>query len=503
MRMRICVIVGAVVMAAAALGSVHAEPIALVNGTILDGNGGTPIRDGVLVIDGKRITAVGGPRTAIPVGARRIDVSGKYLIPGMMDANAHLVYEVSPEFMVRFEGQLVDIAKEAAQVALKAGLTTLFDTWGPLEELKAARDQINRGEVPGSRVFIAGNIIGVNGPLSRDFYGLSTEGAVSAQTFARINARWEQGMGKEVIFLTPDELRARTREYMDKGVDFIKIGVSGHGGEIYGLLNFSPQQLQVMVDEARARGMTVQTHTMTMEALRIFAAGDFDLAQHCSTTLREAVPADGVLKLIPDSTVELLIKRKRNCTLNAYTEAEMRRRIGDPERKINLEDPHFAETGPGSADRADAILAHQNEIKVIKAGVTMLMVTDAGVPWIDSPIIHRTSPCWRMKYQCLHYLGEGHIAWLRAVHEKGMQPMEMLKAATRNVAVAYRKLDDLGTLERGKLGDVVVLNSDPLTDPEHYADIFMVMKDGQIVDRDALPVNNVLTKLNAPRLLTR
>lgn len=502
--MRVCTgaVLGALMMVAAALVPVQAEPVALVHGTILDGNGGTPIDRGVLLIEGKRITAVGGPRTPIPEGARRIDVSGKYLIPGMMDANAHLVYEASPEFMVKFEGQLEEIAREAAQVALKVGLTTLFDTWGPLQEIKTVRDQINRGEVPGSRVFIAGNIIGVNGPLSRDFYGLPIEG-VSEQTVARINARWEQGVGHEVLFMTPEELRTRMRAYMDKGVDFIKIAVSGHGAATNGLLNFSPQALQVMIEEARARGMTVQTHTMTMEGLRIFASGDFDLAQHCSTTLREAVPADGVLKLIPDSTVQLLARRKLGCTLNAYTDVEMRRRMRDPERKINLDDPHFTETGPGSAERADAILAHQNEIKLIKAGVPMLMVTDAGVPWIDSPLIQRTSPCWRNKYQCLHFLGEGHIAWLRAVHEKGMAPMEMLKAATRNVAAAYRKLNELGTLERGKIADVVVLDADPLADQENYARIHLVMKDGQVVDRDALPVNNVLTKLNAPRLLER
>jgi imidazolonepropionase-like amidohydrolase len=371
-----------------------------------------------------------------------------------------------------------------------------------LQEIKAARDQINRGDIPGSRVFIAGNIIGVNGPLSRDFYGLPVDG-FSEETISRINSRWEQGVGHETLFMTPEELRVRIREYMDKGIDFIKVAVSGHGAATNGLLNFSPQALQVIIEEARARGMTVQTHTMTVEALRIFAAGDFDLAQHCSTTLREAVPQDGVLKLIPDSTIQLIVKRKLSCSLNAYTDMEIRRRIDDTERKIDIDNPRFTLTGPNSASRADTLIAHQNELKLIRAGVQMLMVTDAGVPWIDSPLIRRTSPCWRNKGQCLHFLGEGHIAWLRAVHEKGMAPMEMLKAATRNVAAAYKKLDDLGTLERGKLADVVVLDADPLADPDNYGRIHLVMKDGRVVDRDALPVNNVLTKLNAPRLATR
>src|SRR5688572_17238462 len=73
----------------------HRAPVAYVGGTIIDGNGGPLIEDGVLVIEGERIAAVGGRGTPIPAQARKVDVRNKYLMPGLMDANVHLLIDVS------------------------------------------------------------------------------------------------------------------------------------------------------------------------------------------------------------------------------------------------------------------------------------------------------------------------------------------------------------------------------------------------------------------------
>jgi cytosine/adenosine deaminase-related metal-dependent hydrolase len=80
------------------------------------------------------------------------------------------------------------------------------------------------------------------------------------------------------------------------------------------------------------------------------------------------------------------------------------------------------------------------------------------------------------------------------MEEKGCRPMEMLRAATKNIAVAYGKDKDLGTLEEGKVADVVILDEDPLQAAENYARIHMVIKDGCVVDRDALPNKPILTR---------
>ena len=87
-----------------------------------------------------------------------------------MDANVHLVLGSSIEFIVRYEGRYEDLIEEAAQVTLKNGLTTVFDSWGPLQPLLNVRDaHQRRGETTGSRMFVAGNIVGFSGPFGRDF----------------------------------------------------------------------------------------------------------------------------------------------------------------------------------------------------------------------------------------------------------------------------------------------------------------------------------------------
>ena len=97
----------------------------------------------------------------IPADARQINAAGKYIIPGLMDANVHLILGSSIEFIVRHEGRYEDLIEEAAQVTLKNGLTTVFDSWGPLQPLLNVRDRIKRGEAVGSRMFVAGNIVGL------------------------------------------------------------------------------------------------------------------------------------------------------------------------------------------------------------------------------------------------------------------------------------------------------------------------------------------------------
>jgi cytosine/adenosine deaminase-related metal-dependent hydrolase len=104
---------------------------AFTGATVIDGNGGRPIANGVVLIDGRKIKAVGAAGSiSIPKDAERIDVAGKYIVPGLMDANVHLVPWPSwtyIEFLARYENDFPGIVAEAAQIALKHGFTTLFD----------------------------------------------------------------------------------------------------------------------------------------------------------------------------------------------------------------------------------------------------------------------------------------------------------------------------------------------------------------------------------------
>jgi cytosine/adenosine deaminase-related metal-dependent hydrolase len=127
--------------------------------------------------------------------------------------------------------------------------------------------------------------------------------------------------------------------------------------------------------------------------------------------------------------------------------------------------------------------------------VTILMASDGGL--VSPERLHDPSMknSWIAPGEDnLADLGKGQFAWMKAMEEKKFPPMEALKAATRNIAVAYGKEKDLGTLEPGKFADMVVLDRDPLQSAENYRSIHLVIKDGAIVDRDVLPGNPILTK---------
>jgi len=103
-------------------------------------------------------------------------------------------------------------------------------------------------------------------------------------------------------------------------------------------------------------------------------------------------------------------------------------------------------------------------------------------------------PVWRDFYS----LAEGHFNWFKAMEEKGCPPIDMLKAATSNIAAAYGKSGDLGTVQVGKIADLVILERNPLDSAENYRHIMHVIKDGAIVDRASLPTRRFLTWAQDP-----
>ena len=151
------------------------ERLAIVGATIIDGNGGAPITNGTILIDGDRITAVGSRSdTAVPSDARVIDGSSKFVTPGFIATNVHLsLYGGhSPEryeTLVRYHNRQEDVVLEASQLHLKVGVTTVRDSYGVLPPLINVRDKIARGDEVGARMLVAGNIVGWGGPFSMSF----------------------------------------------------------------------------------------------------------------------------------------------------------------------------------------------------------------------------------------------------------------------------------------------------------------------------------------------
>jgi len=449
-----------------------AQALAVIGGTIIDGSGHQPIEDGVLVIEGRRIIKVGGNSTIIPPKARRISAAGKFIIPGLMNANVHLLIDVRLENLMRHMGHYEALIAEAAQVALKNGLTTVFDTWGPRRFLMAVRDRISAGETPGSRIFCAGNIIGIDGPFSQDFIAKTTELA-SAAVVNRINAIWTENVGRHLMWLTPDQVASEVRAYIGKGIDFMKYASNDHAPGAF--LAFSPRAQTLMVEEAHRVGLTAQAHTMSVEGLRIAIEAGCNLIQHANIT--GPVP-------IPDATLELLVKRKTGAVIFPFT-----KRAFD-----------WIMENTSEMERTVWSASDRNVRNLIQSGAPLLLANDGAI-WAPEM---STDPAWGKSWvtmpgeDSLGSLAQGHFAWFKAMEEKGCQPMDMLRAATKNIAVAYGKEKDLGTLEPGKIGDLLILDKDPLQAAENYRSIHAIVKDGLVVDREALPVNAILTRPMEP-----
>jgi len=437
------------------------EATAITGGVVIDGTGRPPIEDAVILIEQGKIIALGQKeQISVPRQAKKINAAGKYIIPGLLDGNVHLTFGTSIEYLARYEGRFEELAEEAAQVALKSGVTTVFDTWGPLQPLLNVRDRVNRGEVVGSRIFCAGNIIGFSGPLGRDF---NPDSSASKMFKKRINALWEENVGPNLGFMTPDEVAAEIAKYTSRGPDFLKYGSSGHSDD--SILLFSEEAQKAIIREGHKANLTVQCHTTNVESLRMAVEAGIDLITHCDITENEP---------IPDSTIKELKEKQIPCGVLPGTkrrfEANLKRYSGNSVALRSLESRTL------------------NLTHLIRAGVPLVLTTDAGI-W-SPEIVAEMTP--ENKIDRLDTLGEGHFLWCQAMAEKGMSLMDIILCATRNVAAAYHKLDLLGTLEKGKIADLVILDANPLEDVNSLRKIFMVIKDGRTVERERLPLKAVI-----------
>lgn len=464
----------AVVFALAGASALPAagQTLAVAGGTVVDGTGAAPIADATVLTRDGRIVAVGAAGdVAVPADATVVDARGKYVIPGLMDANLHLFLNIDLETLVKYEGRYHEIVLEAAQIALKSGQTTVFDTWGPREALATARDMINRGDAPGSRIYLAGNIIGFDGPLSADFREAAAA-HVSKAFAARVNETWEQKTGRALLWMPPDSVRAVIREYATTGVDFLKYGASGHVEMNF--VSFSPAVQRAIVEEGRRAGLTVQTHTTSVESFDMALEAGVDIVTHCGIS--------GPTHRLPLEYVQKLVDRGVACSVLPITQ----RRLDALEKEA-----------PSSTITPYMKVGKENHRNLIRAGAVLLVSTDAG---IENPVLRSESPSLaadtvdpRVK------LGEGHFNALAALEEMGMAPMEILKSATSHVARAYKLDDEIGTLEPGKAADMVVLDADPLASALNYRRIHAVIQGGRVVDRDVLPTAPRISSMRPPK----
>lgn len=449
-----------------------AEKIAIVGATIIDVVSERAISNATILLDQGKIAEIIVDESRIFTDQNKIiDARGMYVVPGLMDANVHLLIEITAETLARYEGQYEDLIVEAAQVALKYGVTTVFDSWGPRAALVNARDRINSGEDVGSRIYLAGNIVGYGGPFSGDFY--PADSYASQSFIERTNYLWEQGVGRELLWMTPDQVVDKLDVYLEKEVDFIKYAASGHSLGEMEFITFSPLTQRKIVQAVHQAGMKVQTHTTSVESLRIAIEAGVDLLQHCDSTGPTPIPA---------ATIKMLSKREVFCA--TLTKTKRRR-----EYLIN-------HGGDESHDFYKSFeTSFINTKAMIEAGVKLLLSTDGSIYSSDAASHPVFSNIAGDQEDVLMQLGSGHVNWMKAMEEAGMTPMEILKSATINIAEAYG-VENLGSIQPGKIADLLILKENPLDNIENYRQIATIIKGGRVIDRDSLPLNPLLTGLS-------
>ena len=460
-----------------------AQSIVLTGATVIDGNGGAPIRDGVVLIKDQRIVAVGTKSSvSVPADAHEIKLSGKYVLPGFMDGNVHLIPWPSwtyIEFLARYENNFEGIIEEAAQIALRHGFTTVFDSMGPLKPLMRVRDRINRGEVEGCRMYVAGDIVGFRAVFT-------TVESMKSSTPAfqkRINDMFELNVGQDLPWKTPAQVGEEMSKYVALGADFVKYGATGDGHPVNSeigqdaVLRFTPEQQRAMVEAVHKAGKIIQTHQTSAEALRSVLDAGVDMAQHCAFT--------GPSR-IPEATIKLMLDKKFYCG------SQWSLLSSEQEQKVR--ENRFPGTDVDNGkDGIDYAL--ENEVRLIKAGVPELVTTDAGT--IDPDVAKDPNGAWGGLGGHASLIGEAEFLEMRAMRQRGMTPMMIIQATTKNIAAAYHKLDQFGTLEPGKSADVVILDADPLQDIENMRKVSLVIKEGKQIDVDKLPRNPILTSPEA------
>ena len=463
----------------------EAASLALVGGTVITATGDDPIVDATVLIENGHIKAVGS-RTLIkiPPEIHAIDARGKFITPGIIDTNVHLVLMTVPEFFVKYEGRFEEIAIESAQVGLKYGITTMMDTWGPLQPLLKARDRLNRGEIVGSRVLIGGNIVGMGGPFSAYMLDEAPLGAIDfryggwvhPEIKNRIDELWEAGMGPGLLALTPSELTQVMRDYLAKGVDFVKVAVSAHGIQPVEPLMFSPEQLRAMREEVRRAGRPFLTHTFTLESLRLALDVDSDLLQHPNVMQPEPETPSQVAAR--DALIAEVKRKNIYCALMMIPSKKQSQILREWKPEDHPKDTYinqimFNRRAGASVERYEK---HVSELKPwLDAKVLFTLATDAGLEITDfGPVV------WGR-------LGRAEFDRMEALQDAGASPMEILQGSTRRGAEAYRLGHDLGTVEAGKIADLLVLDGNPLEDIHNFRKIHMVIKGGSVVDRKSLP----------------
>jgi imidazolonepropionase-like amidohydrolase len=393
---------------------------------LIDPDTGKVLTDQTILIRDHRIERV-GTGLAAPDGAKVIDLSKMTVLPGLIDCHTHLADGAhNGEPLGQFKKTAAQVALESvpnARVTLESGFTSVRDVgvYRALTDL-ALRDAINRGDIIGPRMFVAGSYVTISGGAGA-LTGLAPD----------ITLPWDLRYGEAN---SPWEVRKVIRQLAHEGVDHIKILSSGavltHGSNPKSQ-EFTPEELQAAVDEANHFGLRVASHAHSPAGIK--------------NAIRAGVASVEHATMIDDEGIALAKQHGTYLVMDIYDEDC----IQEEGRKGNVPKDfleHDAKLGQIQRD---------NFRKAVAAGVKMSFGTDAGV--------------------CAYGTSGKQFALMV---QYGMTPMQAIQSATSAAADLLGHSDDIGSIKAGKYADMIAVAGDPLTDIRLLENVQFVMKDGAV-----------------------
>ncbi len=442
----------ALVVTAAVLCSCISSPptdvSAIVGGTVIDGLGGDPIENGVVLLEDDRILAVGSAETVeIPNGASRIDASGMTVMPGLIDVHVHfdiLGHANYAHWFGEYEDRMrSDIMPSAAQAMLRAGVTSVRDLGADVDNIFWLRDEISAGRIPGPRTYIAG-------PFLR-------KTATSFVSSDYVDT-W--------VVESPEDGREKVRTLIEMGVDVIKTQDEA----------LSADELFAIYDEAHKAGLRVASHIYAADAVETAleaGLGPYDTIEHIGVN-QDTNYNDNIVRLIVDNQVAMAP------TIIALEGVKMI--IEDPSL---VDDDKWRRDIPADDLFAD-IQSSYRETDLSTHPIFLRSEADRNGRFAKLKHLYDNGAIFAISSDSGTRGNPHHNAMWREMvltqQVTGMSAMDVIVTATSVNARILGAEDEIGTLEPGKYADILIIDGDPLMDLSEIQDVYAVYKGGQLAD---------------------
>jgi imidazolonepropionase-like amidohydrolase len=404
--------------------SVSAETVAISADSMIDVLAGRRVERPMVIVTDGRIAAVGTQGSlTVPDGAKRVDLAGKTLLPGLIDMHVHLdsLAEIGGYRGFEYTDSFwMAAAVKNARDMLHAGFTTVRNVGSANYNDVGLKQAIAEGYAEGPRIVPAAHALGATGGHCDETF--------LPPSYARKGVAVGDG---------DQQLRQRVREQRKYGAEVIKVcatgGVFSRNTEP-GQQQLSEGELRAIVEEAEQWGMRVAAHAHGASGIKAAVRAGIHTIEHAS--------------LADDEGIKLAAQKGTFFSMDIfntdYTQAEGKKN-GVLEENMRK-------------DREVAQIQRDNFRKAHKAGVRMVFGSDAGV------MPHGTAG-GQFKYMVQY----------------GMTPLEAIQAATRNGAIALGREKDVGAIAVGRMGDMIAVDGDPLTNVRELESVDVVIQGGRLV----------------------